>query len=1361
MTRKFTLYTFLLFCICLFSTNIQAQNCIISPFVQVTDPPAGSIICANDPVTLSVPANGAIFGSPSPTAAIMWGVYYNEPTNTYPENDVEYTKAPLLDENGVVYGNGVSNIASTNIFLTDAFLDVVSLNLCIVPIITADPAVGPVIDPSCTGVVPGSSPVFCFTVQNPAQNSTCYGCAEEVAYDDCGTAANLADFNGVNGPYDNTCTTFDASTDIVSDACFGDDVTISTAWFSFTGNGNSFNISVLNCENSNNEQLNAAQVVLYSGNCNSLNEVDCATAVNDVATLNTLVSEADVTYYVMVDGLGENKGEFCIDVEEIVNTTCEPIANPATVNNGNTICLGDDIDVIFNDDGLDDYTTDLVIVDANDIIISGPIDIGNYTAIVINFANVDSDIINNLLTVGLPFPTDFSAASCEPAQVSTPFSIEDCTLPCEPSIDSVTVNGGNEICEGDEILVSIVGNATNGYSTTTFFINEDNIIVDTPTSIGVYVATTVNFADADTDYIIGLLAIGNSFPTNFADASCEPATSNDTFTIVDCTTECAPNSGITTLNNGNTLCENEDVVVSVSGDATGDYITMIAIANNTNTIVASGENGLNEILAAGEYTILTVSFAVSESDNVVPFLAIDLELPTNFNTTDCPVVSDTQTIIVFPANSPECAGCSPNIGAMELITTADGFCLSSDGFINLTGENTDENYTSLIVVTDDANNIILSFSENEGFTLELGNYTATAINFANYDTDVITGLLEIGNQLPTDFSAALCTPDIASITFSVIECNVTTCDANVNFIEANAPLTICSTETTGIISVLSNSSTTEYSSSLIITQMGGDTIEGVAVSGNGISPSTFDLSAGTYCIHPINYLSSDWEAIDAVIGGSASLNDIISAIDNGIICAELDTELCVSMTVLEANDLACLELLDIINLQITPSDDNLTFTVSFTIVGGTGVYTVDNVEIEGNTFTSEAMPCDTFYGFNVSDSANSTNIIVEGTFACVEDCTSESGTMTGDFQLVCDTETLSFANNGDEILGDDEMLSYYLHTDENDVFGSSLGNNPSGTFDISSLNYNTDYYVSAVVGVADENGDIIEEHPCTVVSPNSDSFAKLAPITVTIDEDCDFVTGTYTVVAQFDGGLPAYDANAVYEIGGDFTGEAFVGVEITFMIEEGSTNIYQITASDGLCETLTASNSFYCEKTPIELISFTGEVQVRGNLLKWATASELDNDYFTIERSIDGHNFEAITFVSAEGSSLTTLRYEFLDKQAPNGQTYYRLLQTDFDGTTTSSETITLKRNEIGFSFNDIYPVPANDFVEVSFNVEEDVKTEIQIFNLAGSLITTYNEAAIKGTNSMTIDVSNYSTGVYFVTVNIGTDVISGRLIKN
>lgn len=95
---------------------------------------------------------------------------------------------------------------------------------------------------------------------------------------------------------------------------------------------------------------------------------------------------------------------------------------------------------------------------------------------------------------------------------------------------------------------------------------------------------------------------------------------------------------------------------------------------------------------------------------------------------------------------------------------------------------------------------------------------------------------------------------------------------------------------------------------------------------------------------------------------------------------------------------------------------------------------------------------------------------------------------------------------------------------------------------------------------------------------------------------------------------------------------------------------------------------------PIELISFTGEPYGDFNLLKWVTATEINNDFFFIERSIDGMFFEEVGFINGSGNSMSLKNYNLLDKEPYNGVSYYRLTQVDFDGNYTVSNIISVFR---------------------------------------------------------------------------------------
>ena len=83
---------------------------------------------------------------------------------------------------------------------------------------------------------------------------------------------------------------------------------------------------------------------------------------------------------------------------------------------------------------------------------------------------------------------------------------------------------------------------------------------------------------------------------------------------------------------------------------------------------------------------------------------------------------------------------------------------------------------------------------------------------------------------------------------------------------------------------------------------------------------------------------------------------------------------------------------------------------------------------------------------------------------------------------------------------------------------------------------------------------------------------------------------------------------------------------------------------------------------PIELLSFNAEMERDHVKVTWVTASEINNDYFTLERSSDGHTWEILTFIEGAGNSNQKLSYGFKDFNPLNGISYYRLKQTDFDG---------------------------------------------------------------------------------------------------
>ncbi len=121
------------------------------------------------------------------------------------------------------------------------------------------------------------------------------------------------------------------------------------------------------------------------------------------------------------------------------------------------------------------------------------------------------------------------------------------------------------------------------------------------------------------------------------------------------------------------------------------------------------------------------------------------------------------------------------------------------------------------------------------------------------------------------------------------------------------------------------------------------------------------------------------------------------------------------------------------------------------------------------------------------------------------------------------------------------------------------------------------------------------------------------------------------------------------------------------------TNIF-LYATDGACPIENvASRAIYlndCLILPIQLVSFTALVDKHMVRTAWTTASERDNDHFTVERSVDGSHYETVGIVKAVGNSQTLVDYAFDDTDPLPGTSYYRLRQTDLDGTYTFSDVV-------------------------------------------------------------------------------------------
>jgi hypothetical protein len=181
---------------------------------------------------------------------------------------------------------------------------------------------------------------------------------------------------------------------------------------------------------------------------------------------------------------------------------------------------------------------------------------------------------------------------------------------------------------------------------------------------------------------------------------------------------------------------------------------------------------------------------------------------------------------------------------------------------------------------------------------------------------------------------------------------------------------------------------------------------------------------------------------------------------------------------------------------------------------------------------------------------------------------------------------------------------------------------------------------------------------------------------------------------------------------------------------------------------------------PIELLSFDAVHDGKSVHLKWSTSSETNNDHFIIERSQNGETFEEVSKTEAAGNSGDVKNYNSKDEWPYNGLSYYRLKQTDKDGTFRHSETKAVSSGNTASSLS-VHPNPADNYIDISFDVINSGTSSIQIHNVLGELVYSNELFTNRGFNQNRIDVSEFKKGVYLISVTGNENGKQVKFIRN
>ena len=212
---------------------------------------------------------------------------------------------------------------------------------------------------------------------------------------------------------------------------------------------------------------------------------------------------------------------------------------------------------------------------------------------------------------------------------------------------------------------------------------------------------------------------------------------------------------------------------------------------------------------------------------------------------------------------------------------------------------------------------------------------------------------------------------------------------------------------------------------------------------------------------------------------------------------------------------------------------------------------------------------------------------------------------------------------------------------------------------------------------------------------------------------------------------------------------------VTLGVSLNSCLFYQGGSNDGFSVTTTVNIPL-----PVELASFEGKEESGIVELKWVTESELNNDFFIVERSPDGREFNPVAKVSGSGTTNDKHTYFALDNYPYNTITYYRLVQHDFDGSVNYSKIISVRVTIDGDRKTGIFPNPVISRTELyvrCYNQIDEIATLTYIDSKGNSIrLESFN--LVTGHNEIKLSPDFKDRGIYMLLLKTHAGVKTFRI---
>ena len=443
---------------------------------------------------------------------------------------------------------------------------------------------------------------------------------------------------------------------------------------------------------------------------------------------------------------------------------------------------------------------------------------------------------------------------------------------------------------------------------------------------------------------------------------------------------------------------------------------------------------------------------------------------------------------------------------------------------------------------------------------------------------------------------------------------------------------------------------------------------------------------------------------------------------------------------------------------------NLTISSGATFTSGTSAFTFDGSSTQ--TITTDG---NSLYRLNINNSTSETAILLSGDLTINDKLTLTNGIITTGVDKVVMNANLGVSLSGGSstcFINGNFRRNITANTN---TYALPIGKGNSSLdyypADLSNNNLTGVSYIDASVASLDESGNDIDDNISTsqdgdaiidikedaiwVIRPNTGPSGGNFGVNLYIGEISGLMNNKFYVVKRPSISTnyidwDTYDGSTIIPVD-DAAGRTLIS---GFASKRGFTEFSDFGIGDGGSSAL-----------PIELLSFKAAISGDRVMLTWTTATEINNDYFTVERTLDGISFDEVFEMPGAGNSFGPLTYIGYDENPLPGISYYRLKQTDYDGQFEYSSLVELDNAYI--SDVTLYNVTHVDNTKVilTYQMKNNVRYDLYVYDITGKIVKhdiVYSES---GHNQYELDIRNYQAGTYFITLRNQNEVYSDRFI--